>query len=129
MRRWSANSGRSILTVLAILVSLTLPSLAWSYDSYLSRQEIRDAYFLGARMGRLTRQILPRYSHQISELHQGNCTSEIRLETPFLQVGDYASKVQLRLAGGGERLLRQAHAEPAHELSNLASNGARTNGI
>ena len=49
MRRSSASSGSSVLTVLAMLVSLTLPSPAWSYDSYLSQQDIRDACFLGAR--------------------------------------------------------------------------------
>jgi hypothetical protein len=88
-----SNSGRSVLRVLAVLLSLTLPSPAWCYDAYLSQQVIRDAYFLGTRERGLTLQILAKSSNRISELHQGNRTSEIRLETPFLQVAHYTSKV------------------------------------
>ena len=89
----SDNSGTSAPGVLATLLSLTLALPVSAYDSYLSQQAIRDAYFLGARQGGLTPQFLARYSHWVPDLHQGSCTSEIRLETPFLQVADYTSKV------------------------------------
>jgi hypothetical protein len=42
--------------------------------------------------GSLTPDFLARYAHWIAELKEGSCTSQVRLETPFLQVADYASK-------------------------------------
>jgi hypothetical protein len=57
-----------------------------------SASAIRDAYFLGTRQGGLTPDILARYAHWIPELKEGTCTSQARLETPFLQVVDYAGK-------------------------------------
>lgn len=93
MRHKSANSGTSFLRVFRIFLSLAFASSAWCYDSYLSEQDIRDAYFLGAREGGLTAQFRARYSRWVSELRQGNCISEIRLETPFLRVADFTSKV------------------------------------
>jgi hypothetical protein len=93
MRRCSKNPFSSSFRMFAILLCLALALPAWAYDYPLSSQAIRDAYFLGSREGGLTPQFLAQYSHRVSELHQGNCTSEIRLETPFLQVTDYTSKV------------------------------------
>jgi hypothetical protein len=36
---------------------------------------------------------LAQYSDSVKELHEGSCTSEIRVETPFLQVANNASKI------------------------------------
>jgi hypothetical protein len=93
MRRTFANPHGSRFQGFALLLSLTLALPAWAYDYPLSDSAIRDAYFLGARQGGLTPQFLAQYSHSVADLHQGNCISEVRLETPFLQVADYTSKV------------------------------------
>lgn len=88
-----ALSRRSAICACAVLLSLTLALPAPAYDSYLSEQAIREAYFLSSREGGLTPQFLAQYSYRVRELHQGTCTTEIRLETPFLQVADYLSKM------------------------------------
>jgi hypothetical protein len=79
--------------LLAVILGLAAALPAVAYDYPLTSSAIRDAYFLGARQGGLTPQFLSSYSHFVSELHQGSCTSEIRLETPFLQVVAYAGGV------------------------------------
>jgi len=40
----------------------------------------------------LTPDVLAPYAHWIAELKEGTCTSQARLQTPFLQVVDYAGK-------------------------------------
>jgi len=85
-------STRSIAaTLLTLTLVLALPIAA--YDDPLSAAAIRDAYFLGIRQGGLPTDFLAKYSHRIPDLKQWTCTSEARLETPFLQVADYISKV------------------------------------
>jgi hypothetical protein len=84
---------KSLGCALAMLLSLAMALPVPAYDSYLSEQAIRDAYFLGSREGGLTAEFLAPYSHWVRELRQGSCTTEIRLQTPFLQVADYTSKV------------------------------------
>jgi hypothetical protein len=84
---------KSLGCAFAMLLTVALVLPAPAYDSYLSEQAIRDAYFLGSQKGGLTAKLLARYSHWVRELGQGSCTTEIRLETPFLQVADYTSKV------------------------------------
>jgi hypothetical protein len=79
--------------LLAVILSLAVTVSALAYDYPLTTSAIRDAYFLGIRQGGLTPQFLASYSHFVSDLHEGSCTSEIRLETPFLQVVDYAGGV------------------------------------
>jgi len=79
--------------LLALLLSLGVSLPAVAYDYPFTTSVIRDAYFLGIRQGGLTPQFLASYSRFVSDLHEGRCTSEIRLETPFLQVVDYASGV------------------------------------
>jgi hypothetical protein len=64
---------------------LSLPCLG--FDS-LTESSIRDAYFLGSRPGGVSPEILGRYARQIDELHQGNCVSKARIETPFLQIAE-----------------------------------------
>jgi hypothetical protein len=70
---------------------LTFPLSAYD-DISTSENAIRDAYFFGTRHGSLTPEFLARYARWIPELKEGTCTSQVRLETPFLQIADYASK-------------------------------------
>jgi hypothetical protein len=76
---------------LSLAMSLSL-SLSGYDDIPTSESAIRDAYFLGSRQGSLTPEFLARYAHWISELKDGTCTSQVRLETPFIQVANYASQ-------------------------------------
>jgi hypothetical protein len=75
---------------LSLALLLALPVSAYD-DIATSASAIRDAYFLGKRLGGLAPEFLARYAHWIPELKEGTCTSQVRLETPFLQVADYAS--------------------------------------
>ena len=78
---------------LALLLALFLALPVSAYDDIPhSASAIRDAYFLGTREGGVTAEILGRYAHWIPELKEGTCTSQARLETPFLQVAAYAGK-------------------------------------
>jgi hypothetical protein len=79
--------------LLALILSLGRALPAVAYDYPLTTSAIRDAYFQGIRQGGLTPQFLASNSHFVSDLHERRCTSEIRLETPFLQVVDYAGGV------------------------------------
>lgn len=76
----------------AFLLSVIIALPVCAYDYPLSSNAIRDAYFLAVRRGGLSRDLLAGYSHTIADLKQGTCASEVRVETPFLQVADYASK-------------------------------------
>jgi hypothetical protein len=78
---------------LAFLLGLFLALPVGAYDDIPhSASAIRDAYFLGTRHGGLTPEILAPYAHWIPELKEWTCTSQARLETPFLQVAEYAGK-------------------------------------
>jgi hypothetical protein len=78
---------------IALLLALFLAFPVSAYDDIPHfASAIRDAYFLGRRQGGLTPEILAPYAHWIPELKEGTCTSQARLETPFLQVADYAGK-------------------------------------
>jgi hypothetical protein len=77
---------------LAVFVSVSLAVPAPGFEGELSSRAIREAYFLGTTRGGLTPEFLAQYSDWVKELHEGSCTSEIRVETPFLQVANYASK-------------------------------------
>ncbi|HUN61883.1 MAG TPA: hypothetical protein VMU53_07830 [Candidatus Sulfotelmatobacter sp.] len=69
----------------------TLPVNAYD-DIPASESSIRDAYFFGSRQGNLTSEFLARYTHWVPELKDGSCASQVRLETPFLEVANYASQ-------------------------------------
>jgi len=78
------------------LALLLAPFLAFPLSAYddipASANAIRDAYFFGTRPGSLTPDFLARYAHWVPELKQGTCTSQVRLETPFLQIVVYTSR-------------------------------------
>jgi hypothetical protein len=76
----------------AVLLALSLTIPVSAYDVPLTENSIRDAYFLGTRMGGLHPDFLARYARSVADLKQGNCTSQARLETPFLEVADYSAK-------------------------------------
>jgi hypothetical protein len=78
---------------LVLLLALFLALPVGAYDDIpASASAIRDAYFFGTRPGSLTPELLARYAHWVPELKQGTCTSQVRLETPFLQIAVYTSK-------------------------------------
>lgn len=83
--------GHSRLIVLFLNFVLASPGL--TYDYPLTSSAIRDAYFLGTRQGGVTADILKPYSRRIADLHQGTCTSEVRTETPFLQIVEYVGSM------------------------------------
>jgi hypothetical protein len=76
---------------LCLAMSWTFPVNAYD-DIPGSESSIRGAYFFGSRQGNLTSDFLARYAYWIPELKDGSCTSEVRLETPFLEVANYASQ-------------------------------------
>ena len=89
-RRATSHTQLHGLALLLVLF-LAVPLNAYD-DTPTSENSIRDAYFLGTRQGSLTPEFLARYAHWIPELKDGTiCTSQARLETPFLQVADYSS--------------------------------------
>ena len=77
----------------SVLLALSLAIPVSAYDVPLTENSIRDAYFLGTRLGGLNPDFLAGYARLVADLKQGNCTSEARLETPFLEVAEYASRV------------------------------------
>jgi hypothetical protein len=95
------------ITAALALVLLTAPTRA--YDDQLSQASVRDAYFLGIRQGGLPSDFLAKYSRRIPDLKQWACTSEVKLETPFLQVADYISKVPNYSA---QDAVKQFHDKP-----------------
>lgn len=74
----------------AALLSFTLAIPACAYDMPLTENSIRDAYFLGRRTDGLNFDLIAQYARLVPDLKQGNCTSDIRIETPFLQVAKHA---------------------------------------
>ena len=72
-------------------MSLTLSLNAYD-DISTSESAIRDAYFFGSHQGNLTLEFFSQYAHWIPALKDGTCTSQVRLETPFIQVAKYASQ-------------------------------------
>jgi hypothetical protein len=75
----------------ALFLSFILALPGFAYDYPLASGAIRDAYFLGRRPGGISPDLLKQYSRRVAELHQGNCTSKVRIETPFLQIAESVS--------------------------------------
>ncbi|HKI12903.1 MAG TPA: hypothetical protein VKA02_12360 [Candidatus Acidoferrum sp.] len=83
--------GTPLLRLLAAGLGLLLAMPVGAYDFPLTSSAIRDAYFLGIRQGSLDAQFRAKYERAVPELKQGNCTTQIRIETPFLQVAESLS--------------------------------------
>jgi hypothetical protein len=83
--------GRPGLT--ALFLSVVLASPGFAYDYPLTSSAIRDAHFLGTRQAASSPDFLKQYSRSVADLHQGSCTSEVRIETPFLQIVEYVGSM------------------------------------
>lgn len=83
--------GLPTFAALALTSFLAFP--AFPFDYPLTDTSIRDAYFLGRREGGIPSDIRKPYSRSIDKLHQGNCVSKARIETPFLQMAEYAGSM------------------------------------
>lgn len=93
MSRIRSPHGTRFVRLLAAALALLVAIPACAYDFPLSPEAIRDAYFLGIRQGSLDAGFRTKYARAVPELKQGNCTTQIRIATPFLQVADYISSV------------------------------------
>ena len=93
MRHAAAISRDWRVPSLIAVFALTFGASASAYDYPLTQTAVRDAYYLGRRQGSVPPDVLKQYSHWVSDLHQGNCTSEARIETPFLQIAEYVGSV------------------------------------
>lgn len=93
MRQIRSPHGTPLPRLLAAALALLLASPAGAYDFPLTSSAIRDAYFLGIRQGSLDAEFRAKYTRAVPELKQGNCITQIRIETPFLQVADFVSSV------------------------------------
>lgn len=93
MARSTVIPSRPYAAFLTSFLALLLAAPALPYDVPFSESSIRDAYFLGTRAGATNATFLATYDHWIPELKQWTCTSRVRVETPFLQVAEYASQV------------------------------------
>jgi len=82
------NQSSKVLTFFLAFV-LACPTLA--YDSPLSAESIRDAYSIGQRHDA---QFLAQYQRNIPtlEVKESMCVSSVRLETPFLQIVNFANE-------------------------------------
>jgi hypothetical protein len=87
------NPSLGVSSLTALLLSFVLASPGFAYDYPLTSSAIRDAYFLGTRQAASSPDFLKQYSRRIVELHQGSCTSEVRIETPFLQIVEYVGSM------------------------------------
>lgn len=86
-------SKRILFRVFALPLAMSLALSLCAYDDIpASESAIRDAYFLGSRQGNLAAEFLARYSRSVPELKDGLCVSQVRIETPFVQVANYASQ-------------------------------------
>lgn len=77
----------------SVLLAFSLGIPAPAYDVPMSESSIRDAYFLGTRTDGLNFSLLANYARAIPELKQGNCISDVIIETPFLQIAKHAREV------------------------------------
>jgi hypothetical protein len=78
--------------VLALVVSLLLlPQPAFSFQSPLSDESIREAYFLGQRKDQSTALFTP-YLRTFERPETGPAVAEVELYTPFVQLLELASR-------------------------------------
>lgn len=86
------TGANKLFALCLLLISEFLALSTFAYDQPLSESSIREAYFLGTREGGLKSDFLAQYDRWIPQLKVGTCTSKASIETPFLQVAEYASK-------------------------------------
>lgn len=74
----------------AAVAALFAASSCYSFQSPLSEESIRQAYFLGQRHDASTQSALQPYVHHLAPPQKGPYISEIRLFTPYAQVIDFS---------------------------------------
>lgn len=84
------SSFRSCLAVFAVAL-LFVPSLS-AFQSPLSEQAVREAYFLGQRHDGAYARLLDKYMKNLPCPETGPYISSVTLSTPFLQFVAYADK-------------------------------------
>ncbi len=82
------NLPLDLLRLSTLFLTSILASPGFAFDFPLTPNSIRDAYFLGTRQGSVSPDFRKQYSRGIDDLHQGNCISKVRIETPFLQIAE-----------------------------------------
>lgn len=93
MSQVAPTKWRTVHRLTSAVLTLLFVFPAWGYDFPLSSNAIRDAYFLGTRQAVAGSNFLLEYRHTIPTLKVGeNFVTRVRIETPFLQVADHASK-------------------------------------
>jgi len=103
LKNWPKALSRGLLT----LVFLQSSSAALcAYDFPLSETSIRDAYFLGIRQGNQSGDFLNQYARSFPGLKVEQFVSFVRLETPFYQIVDYASRTLTYSAQDAEKDFR-----------------------
>jgi hypothetical protein len=78
----------------AFLLALAIALPAFAYEYPLSSDSIRDAYFLARRPDRESVRFLSAYTHKVPEFKVESNTSNVIVETPYVQV---AEEVRLRI--------------------------------
>jgi hypothetical protein len=73
-----------------LLGLLVVASLAFGYDYPLSSTAIREAYLLGTATNGASEDFLAQYTHTLPKLNMGTYTSDVRIETPYVQVAEHA---------------------------------------
>ena len=82
-------SGRSIASILTALLLLS-PS-AFAFDTPLSDQAVREAYFLGQRHDESFSRFLDKYSKHLPSPKTGPYISSVTFLTPFAQLAQYSN--------------------------------------
>ena len=85
---------RSRLTSLsALAVSLLLISPAFAFDTPLSQEAVRDAYFLGQRNNESTLSFFSQYVKTLPAPDKGPYISEVEIYTPYSQIIEHSRRL------------------------------------
>jgi hypothetical protein len=83
---------RGLVLAVVVILGVAVPASALDYP--LTPEAIRDAYTYARGPHGLDAEFLPDYTHALPELKAGpNYASWIKIETPYLQVAEYARGV------------------------------------
>ena len=102
-QNWLKTLVRGLLTLVLLQSS---SAAVCAYDFPLSETALRDAYFLGSRQGNQSGDFLKQYTRSFPGLKVEQFVSFVRLETPFYQVVDYASRTVAYSAQDAEKDFR-----------------------